>query len=421
MVVSVQQVLGGDEVGALVLDVGACNFRAGFGGEDCPRLTGTSAALAQDDRLRAGISFYRKEVDAEVKPCLTFENKRVEINQEVFEAIAEHSFSSPRGLPGLDLTSSPIILTEPNRLSPGFRKAVFETCFEKLNAPAALTLRKAVAASFSAGRGSAVVVDVGASHLSVCPVYDGFALQRATQEFPVGGDLLDACIDQLLLRKGVNATSRFWRDEYAVRKGFIHQARMAVIKDLKHDCCKLAFDTAIPAGAFAAWNLGKAEEVMFELPDGTRVDVGGFCPIVPELLFESFPLTASPLPGVVADVGGFQGLVSAVGSAVAAIDVDVRKAVASEIVVVGGSTMFPKFCERLHRGLVAGDEHRAAPLSMIPKLKITAAPRSVERMSASWLGCSIAASLGSFQHLWVSKQQYQENGADRFLEKQIIF
>jgi len=122
-----------------------------------------------------------------------------------------------------------------------------------------------------------------------------------------------------------------------------------------------------------------------------------------------------------ADVGGFQGLITAVSTAVSAVDVDIRKQVASEIIVVGGSTLFPKFTERLHRGLVVGDEHRTAPLSMIPKLKITAATRSVERMSASWLGCSIAASLGSFQHLWITKQQYQEHGAERLLDKQIIF
>lgn len=40
-----------------------------------------------------------------------------------------------------------------------------------------------------------------------------------------------------------------------------------------------------------------------------------------------------------------------------------------------------------------------------------AATAPAERRFAVWIGGSILASLGSFQQLWMSKQEYEESGA----------
>jgi actin-related protein 4 len=36
---------------------------------------------------------------------------------------------------------------------------------------------------------------------------------------------------------------------------------------------------------------------------------------------------------------------------------------------------------------------------------------SVERSFASWIGASILASLGTFQQMWLSRAEYEEEGA----------
>lgn len=36
---------------------------------------------------------------------------------------------------------------------------------------------------------------------------------------------------------------------------------------------------------------------------------------------------------------------------------------------------------------------------------------AVERRYSVWIGGSILSSLGSFQQMWMSKQEYQEHGA----------
>ena len=44
------------------------------------------------------------------------------------------------------------------------------------------------------------------------------------------------------------------------------------------------------------------------------------------------------------------------------------------------------------------------------RLKIISASGSGERRFGSWIGGSILASLGSFQQMWISKQEYEEGG-----------
>ncbi|RYG50860.1 hypothetical protein EON67_04505 [archaeon] len=52
-----------------------------------------------------------------------------------------------------------------------------EMMFETFQTPAAYIARAPALAAFSMGRGTAVVVDIGASSTRVTPVYDGYVLQ----------------------------------------------------------------------------------------------------------------------------------------------------------------------------------------------------------------------------------------------------
>jgi actin-related protein len=81
-------------------------------------------------------------------------------------------------------------------------------------------------------------------------------------------------------------------------------------------------------------------------------------------------------------------------------DVDIRKDLYSNIVMSGGTTMYPGIADRMQKEITA-----LAPSSM--KIKIVAPP---ERKYSVWIGGSILASLSTFQQMWVSKQEYDESG-----------
>ena len=45
-----------------------------------------------------------------------------------------------------------------------------------------------------------------------------------------------------------------------------------------------------------------------------------------------------------------------------------------------------------------------------PCAEVTASANTIERKFSTWIGGSILASLGSFQQMWMSKQEYEEHG-----------
>ncbi|PUZ59172.1 hypothetical protein GQ55_4G019400 [Panicum hallii var. hallii] len=81
-------------------------------------------------------------------------------------------------------------------------------------------------------------------------------------------------------------------------------------------------------------------------------------------------------------------------------DVDIRKDLYGNIVLSGGTTMFPGIADRMSKEITA-----LAPSSM--KIKVVAPP---ERKYSVWIGGSILASLSTFQQMWISKAEYDESG-----------
>lgn len=127
------------------------------------------------------------------------------------------------------------------------------------------------------------------------------------------------------------------------------------------------------------------------------------------------------------------GLPHALREAVMASDVDARKELLNNVVMVGAGSLFPGLAERITAemgSLVSSVRVPPYPpihpssLSPLPVLRThgplltqsakirVVTPASTERRFANWIGCSILASLGSFQQLWISKAEYDERGPE---------
>ncbi|VDL70524.1 unnamed protein product [Nippostrongylus brasiliensis] len=81
-------------------------------------------------------------------------------------------------------------------------------------------------------------------------------------------------------------------------------------------------------------------------------------------------------------------------------DIDIRKDLYSNIVLSGGTTMYPGITDRMKKEVA-----KLAP-SMV-RVKIMAPP---ERKYSVWIGGSVLASLSTFQRMWITKQEYDESG-----------
>ena len=82
-------------------------------------------------------------------------------------------------------------------------------------------------------------------------------------------------------------------------------------------------------------------------------------------------------------------------------DIDIRRDLFSNIILTGGNSCYRGFPERLQRQIP-----EIAPPNQ--KIKVV---HSAERRFSPWMGGSILSSLGSFQQMWMSKQEYTEHGA----------
>ena len=97
----------------------------------------------------------------------------------------------------------------------------------------------------------------------------------------------------------------------------------------------------------------------------------------------------------------YTGVAGTLVNSISKSDLDVRKTLYNNIVLSGGSTMFRGFGARLLDEV----KHLAPPQDL--KIKIQAPP---ERKISTWLGGSILASLSTFKNLWVTREEYMEDG-----------
>jgi len=81
-------------------------------------------------------------------------------------------------------------------------------------------------------------------------------------------------------------------------------------------------------------------------------------------------------------------------------DLDVRKDLYSNIILSGGTTMFPGMGERLYAEMKS-----LAPSTM--KVKVIATP---DRKYMVWKGGSTLSTLSTFGSMWITRADYDEFG-----------
>ena len=81
-------------------------------------------------------------------------------------------------------------------------------------------------------------------------------------------------------------------------------------------------------------------------------------------------------------------------------NVEIRAELFKNIILAGGNTLFEKFNDRL--------EHEIR--EMAPTKTDLEVVHNKERMFSSWIGGSIIGNMDTFQHLCISRKEYEESG-----------
>ena len=265
----------------------------------------------------------------------------------------------------------PILMTEAS-LNPKLnREKMTQIMFEVFNVPCLYVNVQAVLALYSSGRTTGVVLDSGEGISHTVPIYEGYAIPHAIQKILLAGKDLTEYLREILKERGLNFTT---------------PAELEIVRDIKETMTVVVSDYQ---EAMKDADDSHACEKNYELPDGRKILIGNERFRCPEILFN--PSLAGH---------DLEGVHKYCFDSVMKCDNDVRKDLFANIILSGGSTLFEAMGERLWQEI-----HALTPSN--GRIKVLAPP---ERLYSVWLGGSILASLSTFQTMWITKQEYDENG-----------
>uniref|UniRef100_A0A7N9CX68 Actin-like protein 6B n=3 Tax=Macaca TaxID=9539 RepID=A0A7N9CX68_MACFA len=409
-----------DEVGALVFDIGSFSVRAGYAGEDCPKadFPTTVGLLAAEeggglelegDKEKKGKIFH---IDtnalhvprdgAEVMSPL--KNGMIE-DWECFRAILDHTYSKHvKSEPNLH----PVLMSEAPWNTRAKREKLTELMFEQYNIPAFFLCKTAVLTAFANGRSTGLVLDSGATHTTAIPVHDGYVLQQGIVKSPLAGDFISMQCRELFQEMAIDIIPPYmiaakepvregappnWKKKEKlpqVSKSWHNYMCNEVIQDFQASVLQVSdspYDEQVAA---------QMPTVHYEMPNGYNTDYGAERLRIPEGLFD--PSNVKGLSG-----NTMLGVGHVVTTSIGMCDIDIRPGLYGSVIVTGGNTLLQGFTDRLNREL-----SQKTPPSM--RLKLIASNSTMERKFSPWIGGSILASLGTFQQMWISKQEYEEGG-----------
>ncbi|XP_051833135.1 actin-like protein 7A [Antechinus flavipes] len=339
---------------AVVIDTGTGFSKCGLAGEDRTRAVVPTRVGIHRSPQGDSTPYYITE-DAEAA-CSTL-IRGVVSDWDALEVLWNHIFYSKLCVDPEELA----VLVADSPVSPCTnREKVVELLFECFGVPAMQTVHQALLTLYAYGRTTGLVMGSGHGTSYVAPIITGELERLNISRLDVAGKDLSEYLSQLLLAGGQPPP------------------KADVLTHMKETCCYVTLDMVSELCQVE----GKYR-LDFVLPDKHVLSLGAERFRCPEILFKP-------------DILGLDqpSLPQLAQISISQLEPHLQERLLANVVLEGGTTLLNGFSERVQRDLGP-----AATVLSLP-----------HRAIAAWLGGSIMASLDSFQTLWLSRGEYQEEG-----------
>ena len=388
----------------LIVDIGSSSVKAGFSGEDSPSSVFPSclATNGKHPRTLESIDAYtpiEKDKNSNdygeygaksLHPVIRGSVKDWEGLEKLWDATLDHvGVLLPEAFPVM-IIESPTTTTQD-------RRNWAELLFEKYKIPSLCFGNSAACTVFAAGRTSGLVVDCGAGLTTTVPVFEGLALKHAEICIQYGGQDTSALLKKILIDMNITVELS---DAQLLKERF--------------------------ASVSSSSSSSSSGDESFYLPDGRHVTVPSriFTECTAPIFKGSYvpPTGENVHPAAVPAAG----VTNQIFESWYLSDDGIRKELAQNIILSGGSSFIPGLGDRIESELTekinSTLDQRGLPLystRVLPSSSFKEAGYSYQRKFASFIGGSLVASLDNFKNIRITRQEYEED-ADAAIKTKIF-
>lgn len=370
---------------SVIIDNGTKSVKVGHAGDESPReviptLLGYSKFPALEIAIDKCDYYVGEKVYSKrglYNLCKPMKDRRI-VDFDAMEKIWHHCLYESLKV---DPCQNSVLLTESCEYSDEDRRKIGEIFFEYFNVPSLYIGNQGTLGLFSTGNTKGVVLDSGEGGTHVVPIFEGYVSPYSVYKTKISGQMITEYLLQLLINKGLTFSKHYDFD---------------IIENIKEQKCYVSTDFAAEISEFKL--KANTKDLIYELPDGQTISLNKEQIEAPEILFNTKMVDVNDM-----------GVGELIYRSYFSIDTEIKKNLFDKIFLIGGNTLFPNIAERISKNI------RALGGSSI-SFKIFC---PAERKYSSWIGGSILACLTPFESMWVTKEEYEEHGANILNVKRI--
>ncbi|VVT53153.1 uncharacterized protein SAPINGB_P003430 [Magnusiomyces paraingens] len=405
-----------DEIPAIVIENGSSFTRVGYAGEGLPR--------------HVFITRYGK--DAEGK--FYFGDRavhRFDSGKEIYAPMADgivqdwdamarnwrYCYHELLGVEEDATNELPLATTEPTWNPASNKSKAAEIAFEDLGVPLFTIVKNPLCTAYNSELPTALIVDIGSSVATVTPILDGNIISNGCLHSRFAGDFVTLHIVNMLKSKNINIVPPYRikkrvqldlnqaPDESCYRSDIVDKDvtesynyfEVDRLLDEFKETTSFVSDTPLQIGTYQS----KVARP-FELPDGfnTLLTAERLSTVEPLFRPSAYPLQGISIPE------GSLGISELIQQSLAKSEITLEtvSVLLNNVIVAGGTTLLQGLATRISNDL--------AVVYPNMKMRVLQQNNQLAQKSTVWTGASILASLGHYDTTWVTKQEYDELGAD---------